>query len=128
MGEKWSTYGRTVVMVLVLVLVALRSAFDGDNHISSGEAVQIGVVAVTAFNTWLVPNLAYPWLKQVMIGVMAVLGLVVAALTDWRLTGEELTNLIIVFIGAVFGIMAPSNSQPVRGLAGYRAGPSRLRE
>lgn len=128
MGEKWGTYGRTVVMVLVLVLVALRSAFDGDNHISSGEAIQIGVVAVTAFNTWLVPNLAYPWLKQVMIGVMAILGLVVTGLTDWRITGEELTNLIIVFIGAVFGIMAPSISQPVRGLAGYRAGPSRLRE
>lgn len=107
----WSKYGRSIVMVLVLVLVALRSAFLGDGHVSAGEAVQVVVAGVTAFNVWLVPNLSYPWLKQGMIGVMAVMSLLVAALTDWHFSGDEITNIAIIFIGAVFGIVAPSTSR-----------------
>lgn len=120
---KWSTHGKLFVLVAMAILLQLRSALLGDQHVSAGELVQVIIALVMAANTWLVPNLPqWPWLKQAVIGIMAISELLVTAATNWHITGDELVNLAIVFVGAVFGLAAPSLSEPMRNLGMYRSG------
>lgn len=122
---KWQVYGKSIIMFVALLAVAIRSAVAGDGHVSAGEAVQIVTVGSTAAMTWLVPNFpGQKWLKPAAIAIGTVATVVASTLSNWQMTGDEWVNVAIAIVAAVVGIAAPSKSDPeIKRVPMYPAGP-----
>ena len=98
----WPIVG-TVVMA---VLMAYKDAV-ADQHVTASEWVLVLIAAVSVVQVWLAANLAgYTKIKPIVQAVMAVLGLLVAFITN-GLTTNEIIELIILFLSTVGVVVQP---------------------
>lgn len=105
----WRRYGRAITAVITAALTAAM-AYLSDNRISPDEGIQIAIATTSAAVVYLAPNLPHAGsIKVLLAAVLAALNLAVTLITG-GLTMQEFANLLVVFTGAVFVGLAPSQS------------------
>lgn len=99
-------YTKAAVAVLGALVIALKAALFGDNHVSPEEAIQIIVAAVTAFQVWLTANVpSARYAKAITAVVLAVAAGLLANLSG-GVDGAETIALVIAALtaGGVFAV------------------------
>jgi hypothetical protein len=99
-------YSKAAVAVAGAIAIALYSALNGDDHVSTQDAIQIAIAAWAAFQVWLTANIpGSTHAKAITAGMLAALNLLVSQLTG-GIDSAEWVNLIIAFATAagVWGV------------------------
>ncbi len=96
-------FGKCIAAALVAVLTALHTSLS-DGTLTDQEAVQVAVATATAFSVWLVPALAYPWMKTAVAAVLATLNMMTTAIVGGIDHGDlvqlGLSALTVLAVGA----------------------------
>ncbi len=96
-------YGKSIAAALLAALTAVHTMLS-DDVITQQEGVQIAIAAVTAVSVWLVPILAYAWLKTAVATILAVLNvlatLIVGGIDHGDLVQLALSALTVLAVGA----------------------------
>lgn len=107
-----STYRKALVAVFGAVLMALYSAFGGDNHIGPEEAINIGIAAFTALQVFITANLPiggiWRYTKTITAVALGVLNLLVSVWTG-GIDSAEAVNLVIAAATAL-GVFTFANA------------------
>lgn len=104
-----SMYRKALVAVVGAVAMALYSAFNGDNHITPEEAINIGIAAFTALQVFITANLPagtiWNYAKTFTAVALGVLNLLVSEWTG-GIDNAEWVNLAIAALTAlgVYGV------------------------
>ena len=106
-----SMYRKALVAVLGAVVMALYSAFNGDNHVNPEEAINIGIAGFAALQVFITANLPtgtiWNYAKTITAVALGVLNLLVSEWTG-GIDNAEMINLIIAALTAV-GVYGVAN-------------------
>lgn len=96
-------YGKAIAAAVLAVLTALHTMLS-DNTITQQEGVQIAIATVTAVSVWLVPMLAYSWMKTAVAAALAFLNvlatLIVGGIDQGDIVQLMMSVLTVVAVGA----------------------------
>jgi hypothetical protein len=96
--------GKSLTAVVVAGLTVLAAALT-DNHITSGEGLQIAIASTTAVSVYMVSDLdKFPWTKTTMAAALAALNFAVTII-DGGITPAESVGLVLAALG-VLGVAA----------------------
>ena len=113
MTETYKQYLRAFLALLAALLVTFQSA-SSDQVVNSGEIVQMAVVGLGAFTTYLVPAAAGAWVaKTVAMAITTTL----TALGGFLANGTEMTstlwaNVIIAGVLTLISAFVPGPTDP----------------
>jgi ABC-type branched-subunit amino acid transport system permease subunit len=123
----WNTHGKSIMMGLGAVVMAAVTSYQAvaGNGVTLSEWVTVVIGVFGAVNVWAVANVpAFSKAKTLVAALFVVLNLLVGFLTDGRLTGDEITNLVIQALATLGVAAAPAVSVLARPLTG--TAPSRF--
>ncbi len=128
----WRTHGKSILMGAGAVLMAAVAAYRevSANGITLSEWVTVVIAVFGAINVWAAANVpAFSKAKTAVAALFVVLNLLVGFLTDGKLTGDEITLLVIQALATLGVAAAPSVSTlAVPTLAGTAPGvPARFK-
>lgn len=112
----WKTHGKLYMELLgALVMAGLVTyqevVADG---VTLSEWVMVVIALAGVANVWAAANITgFAAAKTLVSGIFVVLNLLVGFLTDSRLTGDEITLLVIQFLSTIGVAGAPSAKKVV---------------
>lgn len=109
----WRTHGKSILMGLGAVIMAAVAAYRevADSGVTLSEWVIVVIAVFGAINVWAAANVpAFARAKTAVAALFVVLNLLVGFLTDGRLTGDEITFLVIQALATLGVAAAPSVS------------------
>lgn len=107
MSKLWSTYGKSLIAALMLIVTAVEAALS-DDHVTQAEWLQIAIAVATAASVYLVPAVpSFPAAKTI---VACVLGALEAAVTliDNGISSADWTAIVLAALTAVTVGAAPA--------------------
>ncbi len=110
MTSLWRVYGKAIVATAAMFATGIQ-AYVSDGHITQQEGVQVAIALFTAFSVWLVPVLAYPWMKTAIAVVLGVLNVLTTLIVGGISTGD-ITIMIVAAATAVGVGIAPVPPTP----------------
>lgn len=106
----WQRYGKAIVATIAMFATGIQ-AYVSDGHVTEQEGVQVAIALFTAVSVWLVPALAYPWMKTAVAVVLGVLN-VLTTLIVGGIGGGDITIMLVAAATALGVGAAPAKSNP----------------
>lgn len=98
-----SQYYKLLMALFGALLVSVKSALLGDNHVSVEEGIMIASAVFMAFQVWQTTNgpkgTYWNFAKSIVAGGLAVFAVVVSYLSD-GIDGAEGISLLMIFLTA----------------------------